>query len=173
MEGLSAPWRMEYIKKNGEVTPKSDCILCDLGRSGVGRDRLVLFCGRDCYIVLNAFPYTSGHLMVVPYHHAGTFSEQSQSTLSEMMYLLKHAEKILFDEYQPTGFNMGVNVGRTAGAGIPGHLHSHLLPRWDGDTNFMTSIHEVRVLPESLLMTYDRLFPAFSRVPQVGGCSQV
>lgn len=164
MEGLSAPWRMEYIKGNGSDPHADGCILCRLGKEGVSRDRLVLFCGRLCYVVLNAFPYTSGHLMVVPYVHAGSFWEQDQETLSEMMYLLRHSEQILCREYHPAGFNMGVNVGKSAGAGIPGHLHSHLLPRWDGDTNFMTSVHEVRVLPESLQMTYDRLLPSFSQV---------
>ncbi|AFS54114.1 HIT family protein [Leptospirillum ferriphilum] len=161
MESLSAPWRMRYIKGESRTTGDGGCILCDLSRAGVRRDRLVLYRTTLCYIVLNAFPYTSGHLMVVPHAHGGTLASQNPEGLREIMDLLGACEKILEKEYNPSGYNIGINVGKSAGAGIQDHLHAHILPRWEGDTNFMTTIHEVRVLPEELLATYDRLFPHF------------
>lgn len=161
MESLSAPWRMKYIKGESRTTGDGGCVLCELSRAGVRRDRLVLYRSDLCYIVLNAFPYTSGHLMVVPHEHGGSLSSQSADSLREMMDLLGVCEKALEKEYNPSGYNIGINVGKSAGAGIEDHLHAHILPRWEGDTNFMTTIHEVRVLPEELQATYDRLLPHF------------
>ncbi|MHB1927597.1 MAG: HIT family protein [Leptospirillum sp.] len=161
MESLSAPWRMRYIKGESRATEDGGCVLCELSRSGVRKDRLVLHRTALCYVVLNAYPYTSGHLMVVPHDHGGTLSGQSPESLREMMDLLRICEKILEKEYNPSGFNLGINVGKSAGAGIRDHLHAHILPRWEGDTNFMTTIHEIRVLPEELQASYERLYPHF------------
>ena len=152
---------MKYIKGESRSTSDGGCVLCNLARSGVKRERLVLFSASHCYVVLNAFPYTSAHMMVVPHSHGGTLLSQDPAALRQMMELLRHCEEILEKEYNPNGFNLGINVGRSAGAGIQDHLHAHILPRWEGDTNFMTTVHELRVLPEDLLDTYDRLAPHF------------
>jgi ATP adenylyltransferase len=111
---------------------------------------------------MNAFPYTSGHLMVVPLSHGGTMGDFSPEELFQMTDLLRESERILSETYNPMGFNIGINVGAAAGAGIAGHLHAHILPRWEGDTNFLTTIHETRVIPEDLHVAYDRLLPYFS-----------
>ncbi|MHB8543735.1 MAG: HIT family protein [Leptospirales bacterium] len=161
MESLSAPWRMKYIKGESRSTADGGCVLCDLSRTGVSRERLVLFRTSLCYVVLNAFPYTSAHMMVVPHSHGGSLLSQETEVLRQMMDLLKSCEEILRKEYNPGGLNLGINVGKSAGAGILDHLHAHILPRWEGDTNFMTTVHELRVLPEDLLNTYDRLLPHF------------
>jgi ATP adenylyltransferase len=159
---------MRYIKGESRTSGDGGCVLCELSRAGVGRDRLVLCRTGLCYVVLNAFPYTSGHLMVVPHAHGGSLASQKAESLREMMDLLAVCEKVLEKEYNPSGYNLGINVGKSAGAGIQDHLHAHILPRWEGDTNFMTTIHEVRVLPEELQATYDRLFPHFLCLDEEG-----
>ncbi len=155
---------MKYIKGESRSTSDGGCVLCELAQTGVKRDRLVLYNASHCYVVLNAFPYTSAHMMVVPHSHGGTLLSQNAETLRQMMDLLRSCEEILRKEYNPNGFNLGINVDRSAGAGIQDHLHAHILPRWEGDTNFMTTVHELRVLPEGLLDTYDRLAPHFHRL---------
>ena len=161
MEHLFAPWRMRYIRGESRTAPGGGCLLCDIPATGVSRERLVLFCGSLCYVVMNAFPYTSGHLMVVPHAHGPTMGDFPLETLCEMTGLLRECERIIGETFHPGGFNMGINVGQAAGAGIAGHLHAHILPRWEGDTNFLTTVHETRVVPEDLRETYDRLFPFF------------
>ena len=164
MDILFAPWRMRYIKGESRTADDGSCLLCEIPREGVSRDRLVLFRGDLCYIVMNAFPYTSGHLMVVPLGHGASMGDFALPVLAEMTGLLRECERIIGELYRPGGFNMGINVGGAAGAGIAGHLHAHILPRWEGDTNFLTTVAEARVVPEDLRESYDRLLPAFSRL---------
>jgi ATP adenylyltransferase len=164
MDYLSSPWRMKYIRGESRSAPDGGCLFCSIGRIGVSRDSLVLYQGSLCFVVMNAYPYTSGHMMVVPNAHGGSLQSHSPDALREMTDLLRECERILIEEYKPAGLNLGINIGKSAGAGIQEHLHAHILPRWDGDTNFMTTVHEVRVLPEDLVMTYDRLLPHFAGI---------
>jgi ATP adenylyltransferase len=122
--------------------------------------------GSTCYVVLNLYPYNNGHLMVVPYRHTGTLASLTTDELSEVMLLTQRAEIALTEAYQPHGLNVGINLGKPAGAGILDHLHVHLVPRWNGDTNFMTAVGNVRVLPEDLLDSARRLRPIFDRLKE-------
>lgn len=167
MNHLFAPWRMRYIKGESRTADDGSCLLCEIPREGVSRDRLVLYRGNLCYVVMNAFPYTSGHLMVVPLDHGAKMGDFPLPVLAEMTSLLRECERIIEEIYRPGGFNMGINVGSAAGAGIAGHLHAHILPRWDGDTNFLTTVAEARVVPEDLRESYDRLRPSFIRLSAV------
>ena len=134
-------------------------------RHGVpGRDELVLFRGASCYVILNLYPYNNGHLMVVPLRHIGSLAAASGEELAEMMRLTRDAEIALTEAYQPQGINVGINLGRPAGAGVVDHVHIHLVPRWTGDTNFMSVVGNVRVLPEELGETARRLRPIFERL---------
>lgn len=160
MEHIWTPWRYTYIT-NVDHTP--GCVFCNLLESGDDKTNLILFRGKLNFIVLNLYPYTSGHLMVVPYQHESSLAKFDDESTSEMMTLAKMAEVVLANEYHPDGFNIGWNLGRAAGAGVKDHLHLHLVPRWIGDANFMTSIGETRVLPEDLGQTYDRLIKHFSK----------
>ena len=135
-----------------------DCIFCEAG------DGLILVRGPFCYVILNLYPYNNGHLMVVPNRHVGTLRAATAEELSDLMRLTRHAEIALTEAYTPQGINVGMNLGRPAGAGIVDHLHVHLVPRWTGDTNFMSVVGNVRVLPEDLGETAKRLRPIFERL---------
>ena len=153
---LWAPWRMEYIR---ELNDGGDgCFLCD-DRDAPDRDaeNLVLWRGRRCFVVMNRFPYTSGHLLVAPLEHLAELTDLDDATLLEMMALVRDAQTALRRAVGAHGFNVGINIGRCAGAGLPGHLHVHVVPRWDGDTNFMAVFGDVRVIPESLSALYAHL----------------
>jgi ATP adenylyltransferase len=141
-------------------TPAEFCVFCALLRDPDDRRALILHRGSLAFLVLNAFPYASGHLMAVVSRHVAGLVEATPDELAECMTLLQSAERALRAAYTPDGFNMGLNLGRVAGAGVVGHLHFHLVPRWSGDTNFMPVIGDTRVLPESLDVTYDRLAAA-------------
>ena len=143
-------------------TKPTDCIFCNT--SEPGRGDLILVRGRLSYVILNLYPYNNGHLMVVPYRHTGTLASLTTDELSEVMLLTQRAEIALTEAYQPHGLNVGINLGKPAGAGILDHLHVHLVPRWSGDTNFMTAIGNVRVLPEDLQSSAKRLRPIFQRL---------
>jgi ATP adenylyltransferase len=153
-ERIWAPWRLAYIE---QATPTGNCIFLDLPAQDNDRDNLLLFRGKTAFVMLNAFPYTNGHLMVAPYKHTADLSELDDEELLEINRLLAKAVHWITEAFRPEGFNIGVNLGSVAGAGIPSHVHWHIVPRWNGDTNFMTTIGEVRVLPQSLADTYDRL----------------
>ena len=153
-ERLWAPWRLSYIEK---PTPHGGCFFVDLPAQTNDRENLILFLGKTAFVMLNGFPYTSGHLMVAPYKHTAEMSELDDAELLEINKLLARSLGWLKAAYKPDGFNIGVNLGRSAGAGVPSHIHWHIVPRWDGDTNFMTVVGEVRVLPQSLQDSYDRL----------------
>jgi ATP adenylyltransferase len=161
MERLWTPWRLGYVTEAAVVKP--DCIFCDALRAGAN-EPLVVHTGRQAFVILNKFPYNNGHLMIVPLRHAARLSELGADELLELMTLAQAAERALADVYRPHGFNMGINLGRPAGAGIADHLHLHVVPRWDGDTSFMTVFGDTRVLPEELATTADRIRAAFTRL---------
>ena len=154
MERLWAPWRMQYIEQ-GDKT--QGCIFCLLPPEEKDRENLILHRGKTGFVMLNSFPYNSGHLMVALYKHAADMYDLADDELLEINHLVRYAVRILTAAFQPDGLNLGVNLGRTAGAGIVDHIHWHIVPRWNGDTNFMPVIADTRVLPEGLQATYDKL----------------
>ncbi len=160
MDRLWSPWRYQYVT---HAAGSGGCIFCEKAAAGRDRENLVLYRGRLNYVLLNLYPYTNGHLMVVPYQHVATLTETPEETLTEMMQLTRIAEMRLREVYRPHGVNLGMNLGECAGAGVAGHIHMHVLPRWIGDANFMTTISETRVLPEDIATTYERLYAAFQR----------
>jgi ATP adenylyltransferase len=162
MERLWSPWRLAYV-----TGPKSaECVFCEAVEQSTDpvRESLVLLRGRVCYVILNLYPYNNGHLMIVPNRHVGSFASATGDELAELMQFTRDAEIALTEAYQPQGINVGVNLGRAAGAGILEHIHIHLVPRWIGDTNFMPVIGSVRVLPEELGESARRLRPIFQRL---------
>lgn len=162
MDYLWTPWRYAYITAAAKTDKNEACILCELPKLGDEEARIV-HRGRHCYIVLNTFPYTSGHVMVVPFAHLDELQKLPEPAASEMMALCQKMESVLRKVYSPDGINIGMNIGRAAGAGVTGHVHMHVLPRWVGDTNFMTVTAESRVLPEALEMTYERIRSAMEK----------
>lgn len=157
MDRLWSPWRSEYIASAGDADT-TVCVFCKL-REEPDNDaaNFVLHRASHNYVVLNRYPYISGHLLIVPYEHVGELDAAAKATTDELMDLTKRSQTALREVYRPDGFNMGMNLGRSAGAGVADHIHIHILPRWSGDTNFMTSIGETRVLPEDLATTYEKL----------------
>ena len=158
MDYLWSPWRLAYV--TGTATA-SGCVFCDAQTSS--QASLIVFRGSTCFVILNKFPYNNGHLMIVPKRHAARLTELEPGELLELMTLAQAAERALTEVYRPHAFNMGINLGRPAGAGIADHLHLHVVPRWDGDTSFMTVFDETRVLPEELATTARRLREALGR----------
>jgi ATP adenylyltransferase len=166
MDILWSPWRNQYVTADERAT---GCVFCRLaeGRSGAAdadfdAAHFVLYRGERNFIVLNLYPYTTAHLMIIPYAHAALLADLDKATSDELMDLTKQAQRAVGAAYRPEGYNAGLNLGRAAGAGVAEHLHVHLMPRWAGDTNFMTTVGEVRVLPEALADTYRKLKPHFS-----------
>jgi ATP adenylyltransferase len=160
MEHLWSPWRLAYI--TGEAN-SGGCVFCS-ALTDPDAARLVIHRGVTCYVILNLFPYNNGHLMVVPNRHVASLHATTAEERNELMELTRHAEMALNEAYTPQGINMGINLGRPAGAGVLDHLHIHAVPRWNGDTNFMTVFGETRVLPETLPETRQRLQPIFERL---------
>ncbi|HEX9411491.1 MAG TPA: HIT domain-containing protein [Actinomycetota bacterium] len=159
MDRLWSPWRMEYIEAaKGEP---DGCIFCDLPAKGDDAATLILARGERAFVLMNSFPYNPGHLMVAPLRHTGDFEDLHDDELSDLDGLLKRSLRALREEMEPHGFNIGMNLGRVAGAGIPDHVHWHVVPRWNGDTNFMPVVGQTRVLPELLQETYRKLAPRF------------
>jgi ATP adenylyltransferase len=161
MERLWTPWRLAYV--TGSSGESTGCIFCD-APTDPDAAPLVLFRGPACYVILNLFPYNNAHLMVVPNRHVAVLAEASGEELDELMSLTRTAEMAITEAYAPHGMNMGINVGKPAGAGVPGHLHMHVVPRWNGDTNFMSVVGQTRVLPEELPQTAAKLRPIFERL---------
>jgi len=160
MDYLWTPWRYRYIAHAGEET---QCVFCAAANPRADdHEMLVVHRARHNYIILNRFPYTSGHVMIVPLQHVATLEDLDGEALAEMMQLAQRTEKRLRYVYRPDGFNLGMNVGKSAGAGITGHIHLHVLPRWYGDANFMTVVSETRVVPEDLETSWQRLRAAFA-----------
>lgn len=159
MDRLWTPWRYRYVST---AQPTGGCIFCEKAASSDDRGNYVVLRAERNFLILNLYPYTTGHLMIAPYEHVATLAEAHPDTLYEMMRLTARAEKALGQLYRPDGFNIGMNVGASAGAGVAGHIHMHVLPRWTGDASFMTTVSETRVLPETLETTYDRVKAALS-----------
>ena len=156
---MFAGWRMRYVANAAKT---SGCLFCALKKKGDDRARWVLERGKHAFLVLNAFPYNSGHVMVAIHRHAGTMAGLTAAERADVWRLLDRAERAITRTYRPEGINAGINLGRAAGAGVDGHLHVHVVPRWNGDTNFMATVAETRVLPEDLADTYDRLTAALA-----------
>lgn len=156
MKIMWTPWRLDFIL--GQKSP--GCIFCEKPRRERDRDDLILYRGREAYIIMNAYPYNNGHLMIVPYAHVATLEELSISVLTEIVLLTQRGLGALRRAISPDGYNVGMNLGRAAGAGIADHVHLHIVPRWGGDTNFMPVLSETRLIPELLQQTYDRLIEA-------------
>jgi ATP adenylyltransferase len=159
---LWAPWRMQYIEKPSSGGDDEN-IFVALPAQENDRDNLILHRGKTAFVMMNAFPYTNGHLLVAPYKQTAELSELVDDELLEINQLVAKAVGWIRAAYNPDGFNIGVNLGKSAGAGIPMHVHWHIVPRWSGDTNFMTTVGNVRVLPQSLHESYDRLREVIGR----------
>lgn len=157
MEILWAPWRMQYILSGGN----KDCVFCRCSNTSDNKADLVLYRSKYCFVVMNRFPYNNGHLMVVPYRHVGEFEELTEEELSDIAITIKKSLSVLKKALSPHGFNIGANLGKVAGAGITDHLHFHIVPRWDGDTNYMAVISSTKIMPEMLESTYGKLEPFF------------
>jgi ATP adenylyltransferase len=154
-----APWRLRYVKN---ARKSDDCIFCGKPTEGADRETLIVHRGERCFVILNLFPYTNGHLMVAPFAHLGRFQEIEPEVTAEIVALAQRAMGVLEEVYEPEGFNVGLNQGRVAGAGVEGHIHLHVVPRWAGDNNYMPVIAETRVMPQSLEESYDALLEGFS-----------
>ena len=165
LDRLWAPWRMAYIRRAAEP---AGCLFCRVARARADRRDLVLARRPGALLMLNRYPYNPAHLMVAVKRHAAQFHELTTGERTDLLDLTALAERALAAEYAPQGVNYGLNVGRVAGAGFPGHLHLHLVPRWDGDTNFMPVVAETRVLPESLARTWQRLRAALATLDGAG-----
>jgi ATP adenylyltransferase len=160
VERLWAPWRMEYLMSD----KPGGCIFCDAVAAGDDRSNLILFRTPLSFVMLNAYPYNNGHLMVAPLRHVPDFVGLTDDERCDVMAAIARAQAVLDRALRPQGMNVGANLGHCAGAGIPGHMHIHIVPRWEGDTNFMPVVGETRVLPETLADTYDRLHEALDGV---------
>lgn len=159
METMFAPWRMEYL-----VCEKQEgCVFC---KCSTRCDEYIVFEGKTCFVMLNRYPYVNGHLMIIPQRHLGDISELTMEERSEIFALLDTSVKVLRDAMKPNGFNVGMNLGKAAGAGIAEHVHVHVIPRWEGDTNFMSVVGHVRVVPEDLATTAEKLAPLFRKYSQ-------
>jgi ATP adenylyltransferase len=157
LERLWSPWRSQYIASSGS-SPSNSCIFCEIKADPANDEKnFVVHRANHNLIVLNLYPYTTGHLLIVPYEHVGELDAASKAATDEMMDLTKRSQTVLREVYKPSGFNLGMNLGQAAGAGIVDHIHIHILPRWAGDTNFMSTIGDTRVLPEDLPTTYEKL----------------
>jgi len=154
MDRLWTPWRYRYISR---ADPTGGCVFCIKAAENKDAENYIIYRGKLNFVLLNLFPYTNGHLMIAPYLHVATLAETPGDVLAEMMQLVQRAEMNLRAAYRPHGFNLGMNIGESAGAGVAGHIHMHVLPRWTGDANFMSTIGETRVLPEELPVTYEKL----------------
>ena len=154
MSRIWTPWRMKYIEDRSE---NHGCPFCEAFSSSEDSDNLIIFRGKRTFVMLNRYPYTTGHMMVLPVIHQEKLSELDPETRAEMAELVNHALEVLNIVYQPEGYNIGLNIGAAAGAGIPKHLHWHIVPRWVGDTNYMTTIGETRLIPEALEDTYQKV----------------
>lgn len=160
MEYISTPWREEYVRK---ISKMSECIFCQALKLKNDREAFILFRGIHNFIVLNKYPYTPGHLMIAPYEHLSSFERAKKESTDEMADLLKLSLKVLRRKYRPHGFNTGMNLGHSAGAGIADHFHLHVICRWTGDSNFMPLVGKTKVTIEDLETTYVKLFPVFQK----------
>lgn len=165
MSHLWTPWRMPYLQ--GKEPLPEECLFCHNARLADQQAHIVHRV-RLCYVILNRFPYNNGHLMVVPYQHAPSLEHFNRQTLTEMMMLVQRSLRVLQTAYEPEGFNVGMNIGEASGAGIAEHAHMHIVPRWAGDTNYLTTVGKTRTIPEWMDETYDRLRPLFEALGEEG-----
>ena len=155
-ERIWAPWRLKYVKDASKDAP-DECIFCSKPAADDDHASLIVHRGERCFVLLNLYPYTNGHLMIAPFDHVGGIQELNADTTAELMRLAQRGISILADTYEPHGFNVGFNQGRVAGAGVEHHIHMHVVPRWGGDTNFMPVLADTRVMPQTLEQTYEAL----------------
>lgn len=167
MDHLWTPWRYQYIKDEKRLT---ECPFCTVVQEAQDEKNFILYRAHHNFVILNIFPYTGGHLMVIPYQHIAELVALDKEVSDELMDLTKLCNQILQQEYHPHGCNLGMNLGRAAGAGVAAHLHMHILPRWMGDVNFITTVAETRTVPEDLITTYRRLHPYFQQLSSVERC---
>lgn len=160
MKRLWAPWRMPYLKNS---QPKG-CIFCVKTKQKHDRSNLILYRGRHAFVMMNLYPYSNGHLLITPYRHVGSLEGLDPATLTDLMRTAQRALRAVRLVFKPDAFNLGINQGREAGAGIESHVHLHIVPRWNGDTNFMPVLTNTRVIPEHLESSYDKLLPLFQTV---------
>ena len=160
MENLWSPWRMKYVT---DADNPGSCVFCTAPAQNDDAANLIVHRGKAAYVILNRYPYTSGHLMIVPYQHVPSIENLTPEVRAEMMELVNEALGVLRAVYNPNGFNVGINMGEAAGAGIAEHAHIHIVPRWAGDTSFMSTVGEMRVIPEDLEMTFERISTAWLR----------
>jgi ATP adenylyltransferase len=161
---LWSPWRYDYVKADESSFRESsiDCVFCGILKNSVSdEDKFILHRAEFNFVILNIYPYVSGHLMVIPYEHINNIASFSKKSSDEMMDLTKVCQSVLTEVYQPNGLNIGMNLGKAAGAGVAEHIHMHILPRWFGDSNFMSAIGQTRTIPESLESTFNKLKPKF------------
>ena len=164
MKQLWAPWRMKYILN--EIDKNNSCIFCDFPKANNDEKYLIPYRSEKCFVILNKFPYNNGHVMVVPYQHTGNYLELAENVLLDMQKTIQKTIRVLNAVMHPHGLNIGMNLGRTAGAGIDDHLHYHIVPRWDGDTNFMPVVSDTKVVSESLEDTFKKLQAEFQKLFQ-------
>ncbi len=165
MDHLWSPWRYKFIS---EGPPRDACVFCELpGPPSDAEKNLVVHRAKHNYVVLNLFPYTAGHMLIVPFAHVSELNAVGAETTTEMMNLTRQAERALQEVYHPNGINLGMNLGSAAGAGIAGHIHMHVLPRWMGDANFLSTIGETRMLPEELPVTWRKLKDKFEDLTRI------
>ena len=160
MDYLWTPWRYAYVSTAEKA---SGCVFCELVKLGDDEKAHIVYRGKHCFVVLNAFPYTPGHVMIVPYQHLDELRKLPQEAANEMMALSQRMESVLRELYHPDGINLGMNIGKAAGAGIAGHIHMHVLPRWVADANFLSVVGETRILPETLDQTWKRMSEALAK----------
>jgi ATP adenylyltransferase len=160
VDHLWSPWRYRYVSSGALSSEPNACLFCSKAASSDDRNNLVALRGEHNFILLNLYPYTCGHLMIAPYAHVSSLQEADPAALEEMMQLARRADSALRGLYKPDGMNLGMNLGTCAGAGVAGHIHMHVLPRWCGDASFMSTIGETRVLPEELSVTWERVSEA-------------
>jgi ATP adenylyltransferase len=160
MDYLWTPWRYAYVSGIEKTT---GCVFCDAAKGADDAKAFVVYRGKSCFVILNAFPYTNGHVMVVPYEHLDELQKLPAEAATEMMALSQRMETVLRELYHPDGINLGMNIGKAAGAGIAGHIHMHVLPRWVADANFLSVVGETRVLPEALDVTWEKMRNAMAR----------
>lgn len=159
MKTIFAPWRMEYI----EGEKPDGCVFC---KCSIRCDDYIIFEGKTCFVMMNRYPYISGHLMIIPQRHIGKLEDLSQEERKEIFLLMDTSVRVLKEAMNPGGFNIGMNLGKPAGAGIEEHIHVHVIPRWEGDTNFISVIGDVRVIPEDVALTAAKLTPIFKKYHQ-------
>jgi ATP adenylyltransferase len=160
MDYIAAPWREAYVRTCHQTR---GCVLCRAQRTKDDRAAYILYRGRRAFVILNRFPYLPGHLMIAPYRHLASYERAPKAVTDEMADLAKLSLRVLRRSYRPHGFNTGMNLGQSAGAGVVGHVHLHIIPRWTGDANFMPIVGRTRIVTEDLDTTFDRLFPLFRR----------